>query len=110
MNRETRVKKLTWIPFLIIYGCALLLLSIVDINRKLFLLYAGIILVLYISAYVHGFLNGREGLKDTLDFMGLGLKQKVLENEELMHNSDRLHGILEKQNKEDSKRRRYHHF
>lgn len=106
-KRERTTRKEFWISFIVFVLPIIILIGIYgDISSELFLFLIFIVIGLYIAGYVNGYRQGKEAIRQVLDYIDPSLRWKVLNAETKMYDeADKEYGENEKSllSKEDIK-------
>ena len=81
-KRERTTRKEFWIPFIVFVIPIIIFISIYgDISSELFFFLIFIVAGLYIAGYVNGYRQGKEAIRQVLDYLDPSLRWKVLNAE-----------------------------
>ena len=85
-KRERTTRKEFWIPFIVFVIPIIIFISIYgDISSELFFFLIFIVAGLYIAGYVNGYRQGKEAIRQVLDYLDPSLRWKVLNAETKMY-------------------------
>lgn len=88
-KRERTIRKEFWIPFIVFVIPIIIVIGIYgDISSELFFFLIFIVAGLYIAGYINGFRQGKEAIRQVLDYMNPSLRWKVLDAETKMYDEE----------------------
>ena len=85
-KRERTTRKEFWIPFLVVILPIIVFIGVYgDLGSELFFFLIFIVIGLYFAGYINGYRQGKEAVRQVLDYIDPSLRWKVLNAETRMY-------------------------